>query len=75
MSRLRGGWAAAVLGNSRRCVGNGAAGHIEMGLKARVYHRDPEDNIIPFYVELDLMKDEAFEALPARPWQKSNLPS
>jgi hypothetical protein len=46
-----------------------------MGLKARVYHRDPEDNIIPFYVELDLMKDEAFEALAARPWQKSNLPS
>ncbi len=33
-----------------------------------VYHRDNDDHIVEFYIELDQMKDEALDYFEPRPW-------
>jgi hypothetical protein len=37
-----------------------------------VFHRDPDDHIIEFYAELDLMKDEDLGFFVPRPWHEFN---
>jgi len=37
-----------------------------------VIHRDPDDHIIEFYAELDLMKDEDLGFFEPRPWHEFN---
>jgi catechol 2,3-dioxygenase-like lactoylglutathione lyase family enzyme len=35
-----------------------------------VYHRDPDDHIVEFYIEMDQMKDETLGYFEPRPWHK-----
>jgi catechol 2,3-dioxygenase-like lactoylglutathione lyase family enzyme len=63
--------ACEILGREKRPIIWGPGRH-RVGHNIFVYHRDPDDNIIEFYAELDLMKDEELGAFEARPWHKTN---
>jgi len=43
-----------------------------IGHNVFVYHRDPDDHIIEFYIEMDQMTDESSGAFDPRPWHKDN---
>lgn len=63
--------ACDVLGQEKRPIIWGPGRH-RVGHNIFVYHRDPDDNIIEFYTELDLMKDEELGFFEPRPWHKTN---
>lgn len=41
-----------------------------IGHNVFVYHRDKDDHIVEFYIEMDQMKDEALGYFEPRPWHK-----
>ena len=41
-----------------------------IGHNIAVYHRDPDENVIEFYAEMDQMKDEALGYFDPRPWHE-----
>lgn len=59
--------ACDLLGRHKRTVIWGPARH-GIGHNIFLYHRDPDDNIVEFYAELDQMKDEALGYFDPRPW-------
>lgn len=59
-----------VLGEHKRPIIWGPIRH-GIGHNIVVYHRDPDDNIVEFYAELDQMKDEALGYFDPRPWHGS----
>jgi catechol 2,3-dioxygenase-like lactoylglutathione lyase family enzyme len=59
-----------VLGQHHRKIIWGPIRH-GIGHNIVVYHRDPDDNIVEFYAELDQMKDEALGFFDPRPWHES----
>jgi catechol-2,3-dioxygenase len=63
--------ACEILGREKRPIIWGPGRH-RVGHNIFVYHRDPDDNIIEFYTELDLMKEEELGFWEPRPWHLSN---
>jgi catechol 2,3-dioxygenase-like lactoylglutathione lyase family enzyme len=63
--------ACDILGRERRPIIWGPGRH-RVGHNIFVYHRDPDDNIIELYAELDLMKEEELGYFEPRPWHKTN---
>lgn len=63
--------ACEVLGRNKLPIIWGPGRH-RVGHNIFVYYRDPDDNIIELYTELDLMKEEALGYWDPRPWHKSN---
>ena len=63
--------ACDILGREQRPIIWGPGRH-RVGHNIFVYHRDPDDNVIEFYTELDLMKEEQLGFFEPRPWHKSN---
>jgi len=63
--------ACDILGRERCPIIWGPGRH-RVGHNIFVYHRDPDDNIIELYTQLDLMKEEDLGAWEPRPWHKSN---
>ena len=63
--------ACDILGRAKNPIIWGPGRH-RVGHNIFVYHRDPDDNIIELYTELDQMKDEALGYFDPRPWHKSN---
>jgi catechol-2,3-dioxygenase len=41
-----------------------------IGHNVFLYHRDPDDHIVEFYIEMDRMSDESSGAYDPRPWHK-----
>ncbi len=63
--------ACDILGREKRPLIWGPGRH-RVGHNIFIYHRDPDDNIIEFYTELDLMKSEELGYFEPRPWHKTN---
>jgi hypothetical protein len=40
------------------------------GHNIAIYHRNPDDQVIEFFTELDLMKDEELGYFEPRPWHR-----
>jgi catechol 2,3-dioxygenase-like lactoylglutathione lyase family enzyme len=63
--------ACEVLGREKRPIIWGPGRH-RVGHNIFIYHRDPDDNIIEFDTELDLMKEEELGFWEPRPWHLTN---
>jgi catechol 2,3-dioxygenase-like lactoylglutathione lyase family enzyme len=63
--------ACDILGRHKRPIIWGPGRH-RVGHNIFIYHRDPDDNIVELYTELDLMKEEELGYFEPRPWHKSN---
>lgn len=63
--------ACDILGRAKCPIIWGPGRH-RVGHNLFVYHRDPDDNIIELYTQLDQMKEEELGAWEPRPWHKSN---
>ena len=63
--------ACEILGREKQPIIWGPGRH-RVGHNIFVFFRDPDDNIIELYTELDLMKDEALGYFEPRPWHKTN---
>ena len=63
--------ACEVLGKHKRKIVWGPGRH-GIGHGIFVYHRDPDDNIIEVFTEIDQMKDEALGFFEPRPWHEDN---
>jgi catechol-2,3-dioxygenase len=63
--------ACDILGKNKRPIIWGPGRHT-VGHNLFVFHRDPDDHIIEFYAELDLMKDEDLGFFEPRPWHEFN---
>jgi hypothetical protein len=61
--------ACDTLGRHKRTILWGPLRH-GIGHNIAVYHRDPDDNVIEFYTEMDQMKDEALGYFDPRPWHQ-----
>lgn len=63
--------ACDILGREKRPIIWGPGRH-RVGHNIFIYHRDPDDNVIEFYTELDLMKEEELGFWEPRPWHLTN---
>ena len=63
--------ACELLGREKRPIIWGPGRH-RVGHNIFAFHRDPDDNIIELYTQLDQMKDEDEGAWEARPWHPTN---
>jgi catechol-2,3-dioxygenase len=63
--------ACEILGREKRPIIWGPGRH-RVGHNIFVYHRDPDDNVIEFYTELDQMKEEELGFWEPRPWHLTN---
>jgi catechol 2,3-dioxygenase-like lactoylglutathione lyase family enzyme len=63
--------ACDILGHEKRPIIWGPGRH-RVGHNIFIYHRDPDDNILEFYTELDQMKEEELGYFEPRPWHNSN---
>ena len=63
--------ACEVLGKHKRQIIWGPGRH-GIGHGIFVYHRDPDDNIVEFFTEIDQMKDEALGYFEPRPWHEDS---
>ena len=61
--------ACEALGRNKRQIIWGPGRH-GIGHGIFVYHRDPDDNIIEFFTEIDQLKDEALGIFEPRPWHE-----
>lgn len=61
--------ACEVLGQNKIPIAWGPGRH-EIGHNVFVYYRDPDDHVIEFFTDLDLMKDESLGFFEPRPWHK-----
>jgi catechol 2,3-dioxygenase-like lactoylglutathione lyase family enzyme len=61
--------ACDTLGRYKRTILWGPLRH-GIGHNIAVYHRDPDENVIEFYTEMDQMKDEALGYFDPRPWHE-----
>jgi hypothetical protein len=59
--------ACDVLARNKRPLIWGPGRH-GVGHNVFVYHRDPDDNIIELFAEMDQMKDESLGYFDPRPW-------
>lgn len=58
-----------VLGKQKRQIIWGPGRH-GIGHGIFVYHRDPDDNIVEFFTEIDQLKDESLGFFEPRPWHE-----
>ena len=63
--------ACDVLGRKNMQIIWGPGRH-GIGHNVFVYHRDPDDHIVEFYIEMDQMTEESSGAFDPRPWHKDN---
>jgi catechol 2,3-dioxygenase-like lactoylglutathione lyase family enzyme len=63
--------ACEILGREKRPIIWGPGRH-RVGHNIFAFHRDPDDNIIELYTQLDQMKEEDIGAWEARPWHPMN---
>jgi catechol 2,3-dioxygenase-like lactoylglutathione lyase family enzyme len=61
--------ACDTLGRHKRPILWGPLRH-GIGHNIAVYHRDPDDNAVEFYTEMDQMKNEALGYFDPRPWHE-----